>query len=84
VQGQNAGLRLVLYHRTTQGLRSVAYQGGPIILLIGPEGGLSEGEIELAQDKGFIPVCVGPRVLRTETAAVAALAAMQVLWGDAG
>lgn len=84
MQKQGAGLQLVLHHRTKQGLNAMAYQGGPITLLIGPEGGLSQGEIEFAQDKGFIPVCLGPRVLRTETAAVAALAAMQVLWGDAG
>ncbi len=53
-----------------------------ISLLIGPEGGLSSKEIELASQKGFIAAGIGPRVLRTETAAMAALAIVQSLWGD--
>ena len=53
-----------------------------ILLLAGPEGGLSPVEAEVAESRGFTPVRLGPRVLRTETAAVAALAAMQALWGD--
>lgn len=53
-----------------------------MLLLIGPEGGLSPAEIRLAQSRGFLPVRLGPRVLRTETAALAALSAIQALWGD--
>jgi 16S rRNA (uracil1498-N3)-methyltransferase len=52
------------------------------MLLIGPEGGLSAAEIELAQQAGFNPIRFGPRVMRTETAAVAALAVLQARWGD--
>jgi 16S rRNA (uracil1498-N3)-methyltransferase len=55
---------------------------GKVALLIGPEGGLSEDEIALAQQAGFTGIILGPRVLRTETAGVAALAALQMLWGD--
>lgn len=51
-------------------------------LLIGPEGGLTEEETGLACRQGFTGVRLGPRVLRTETAAVAALSAIQTLWGD--
>jgi 16S rRNA (uracil1498-N3)-methyltransferase len=51
-------------------------------LLAGPEGGFTEVESGLAQQRGFVAVRLGPRVLRTETAALAALAAMQTLWGD--
>lgn len=51
-------------------------------LLIGAEGGLDPQEIIAARQAGFQPVRLGPRVLRTETAALAALAAMQALWGD--
>jgi 16S rRNA (uracil1498-N3)-methyltransferase len=51
-------------------------------LLIGPEGGLSPGETQLAQSRGFKPVRLGPRILRTETAALATLSAIQALWGD--
>ena len=51
-------------------------------LLIGPEGGLSDHEIASARGQGFTAVRLGSRILRTETAAVAALAAVQALWGD--
>jgi 16S rRNA (uracil1498-N3)-methyltransferase len=52
------------------------------MLLAGPEGGFTPEEVAVAKSGGFTPVRLGPRVLRTETAAVAALAAMQALWGD--
>jgi 16S rRNA (uracil1498-N3)-methyltransferase len=52
------------------------------MLLIGPEGGLSPVEMQLAQSRGFQPIRLGPRILRTETAALAALSAVQILWGD--
>ena len=51
-------------------------------LVVGPEGGFEADEIAALVAAGAIPVCLGPRVLRTETAALAALAAMQTLWGD--
>ncbi|MDR3300126.1 MAG: 16S rRNA (uracil(1498)-N(3))-methyltransferase [Candidatus Accumulibacter sp.] len=54
----------------------------PVELLIGAEGGLTAEETELARQTGFTAVRLGPRVLRTETAALAALAAIQCLWGD--
>lgn len=53
-----------------------------VCILIGPEGGLDRDEISLAEASGFTPVRLGPRTLRTETAALAALAAVQTLWGD--
>jgi 16S rRNA (uracil1498-N3)-methyltransferase len=53
-------------------------------LLVGPEGGLDEAEIHVAELAGFIRCRVGPRVLRTETAALAALAALQFASGDLG
>jgi 16S rRNA (uracil1498-N3)-methyltransferase len=51
-------------------------------LLVGPEGGLDDEEIRIADAAGFQPVRLGPRVLRTETAGVAALAVLQARWGD--
>ena len=54
----------------------------PVEVLIGPEGGLSDAEIESAQAGGFIPVKMGPRVLRTETAALVALSVLQDRFGD--
>jgi len=51
-------------------------------LLAGPEGGFTAEEVELAQACDFTAVRLGPRILRTETAAIAALAAIHTLWGD--
>ncbi|NNC77601.1 MAG: 16S rRNA (uracil(1498)-N(3))-methyltransferase [Woeseiaceae bacterium] len=53
-----------------------------LCLLIGPEGGFSDREFDDASVAGFQPVSLGPRILRTETAAVAVLAVAQSLWGD--
>lgn len=54
----------------------------PVELLVGPEGGFSDRERDLAASRGFEDVGLGPRVLRTETAPVAALATINALWGD--
>jgi len=74
-------VRLVLHHRTEQSLDSLA-KPNSVALMIGPEGGLSADEIAQAEKSGFLPVALGPRVLRTETAPVAAIALCQWLWGD--
>lgn len=76
-------LRLVLHHRTEQTLGSMD-KPARIALMIGPEGGLNPDEIASAETAGFLPVALGPRVLRTETAPVAAMALCQWLWGDIG
>jgi 16S rRNA (uracil1498-N3)-methyltransferase len=55
-----------------------------VTLLTGPEGGFSDHERDTAKAAGFIPVRLGSRILRTETASLAALAAVQILWGDFG
>ena len=55
-----------------------------VTLLTGPEGGFSDQERDIAKASGFIPVRLGARILRTETASLAALAAVQLLWGDFG
>lgn len=68
-----------------QGANSLHSQGKPcgkVTLLIGAEGGFSEAESASALLCGFAPIKLGARVLRTETAAVAGLAALQTLWGD--
>jgi 16S rRNA (uracil1498-N3)-methyltransferase len=74
--------RLMLSPRAQSNLRDLPRPPREVLLLAGPEGGLSPREQDDAQFAGFTPIRLGPRVLRTETAAVAALAAMQVLWGD--
>ena len=77
----DSGARLLLSPHGGVPLRSLP----PVqsaVLLIGPEGGLTAEEEDLARSYGFQAVQLGARVLRTETAALAALAAMQALWGD--
>lgn len=56
----------------------------PIVLLVGPEGGWTDIERKLADLTGFAGLALGPRVLRTETAGVVALAVLQSQWGDLG
>ncbi len=78
----DATLGLVLDPRAEYGLHELPGPSHRLMLLLGPEGGLSVAELEDAQDKGFRAVRLGPRTLRTETAAIAALTAVQLLWGD--
>ena len=73
---------LLLTPRGGKRLRDLERPAHGVVLLAGPEGGLTAAEEAMAHRSGFVPVSLGPRVLRTETAAVAALAALQALWGD--
>jgi 16S rRNA (uracil1498-N3)-methyltransferase len=73
--------RLVLLPDATSPLPTLVPDRGAV-LLVGPEGGLAEDERALAIRTGFVPTRLGPRILRTETAGVAALAALQALGGD--
>lgn len=82
---ESEAMKLVLHHRTDASLAQLEQQLGrpqSSLLLVGPEGGLSAEEIELALQRGFHPLRLGPRVLRTETAPVAALSVLQFQWGD--
>ncbi len=76
------GSRLVLSPSAPGSLAGLASVPAKLELLIGPEGGLDDDEIGAARNAGFTPVRLGPRVLRTETAAVVALSVLQALWGD--
>jgi 16S rRNA (uracil1498-N3)-methyltransferase len=76
------GLRLVLSPSAPGSLAGLASLPNKVELLIGPEGGLDDDELNAARGAGFTPVRLGPRVLRTETAAVVALSVLQALWGD--
>jgi 16S rRNA (uracil1498-N3)-methyltransferase len=75
---------LLLDPLAEQGLRRLKLSSSAITLLIGCEGGLSPVELARAREAGFFGIRLGPRILRTETAGVAALAAIQALWGDCG
>jgi 16S rRNA (uracil1498-N3)-methyltransferase len=77
-----AAQRWLLWPEAGTGLRDLPRPEAAIELLVGPEGGLTESEAERARAAGFRPLRLGPRVLRTETAAPALLAALQALWGD--
>jgi 16S rRNA (uracil1498-N3)-methyltransferase len=79
---QATGLGLVLAPGAAQPLAALTEKPGALSLLIGPEGGLAEEEIAAAQAGGGIAGSLGPRVLRTETAPLAALAVCQARWGD--
>jgi 16S rRNA (uracil1498-N3)-methyltransferase len=78
---QAAEQRLILSPRAETRLRNLPAPHR-VQLLAGPEGGFAPEEVDTAQACGFTPVRLGPRVLRTETAALAALAAIHALWGD--
>jgi 16S rRNA (uracil1498-N3)-methyltransferase len=75
-------MRLMLSPVAEKSLRDCPAPDAEVNLVVGPEGGLNREEVAFAQLKGFTSVRMGARVLRTETAPLAALAAMQILWGD--
>lgn len=76
------GPDLMLDPETTGGIGELEYDGGTITLLVGPEGGWDSTERDAASAAGFRGVSLGPRILRTETAAIAAVTAVQSRWGD--
>ena len=78
----HTGLRLIASLNRAQTLAAIAPPPEKAVLLAGPEGGWTAEEEAAAAAAGFTAVSLGPRVLRTETAAPAANAAMQALWGD--
>lgn len=77
-----ATTRCVLDPQAGSGLAALAQPAGPLHLLVGPEGGWSDEELAACRAAGCIGVGLGPRVLRTETAGLAMLAALQARWGD--
>lgn len=78
-QGQ---LKLILDPKSTKSLRDYEIKSQEISVLIGPEGGLNDEEIQQALMHGFQSTCLGPRILRTETAAITALSVLQAAAGD--
>ncbi len=82
LQHCNADLKLVLSPHTEPLVLAELERPKSVAILIGPEGGLEENEVQQAITAGFHSWLVGPRVLRTETAPVAAAAVLHYLWGD--
>lgn len=81
-QPATASLKLMFAPDAQHTLHALPRPGGDVTVLAGPEGGFAADEYSAALTAGFVPIRLGPRVLRTETAALAALSAMQTLWGD--
>jgi len=84
---QSAGARIMLWEGEPTPLREVLKKidaPGEMTLLIGPEGGFSEGEVLTAQAQGFLVAGLGQRVLRAETATISILSIIQHLFGDLG
>jgi len=79
---QSSGLRIFLDPYAQTSLAQLTPENNEVTLLTGPEGGFSNTERDAAVLAGFTPVRLGARVLRTETASLAALATVQMLWGD--
>jgi 16S rRNA (uracil1498-N3)-methyltransferase len=75
-------MKFILLPEGAAALHEQTIMGEDVTLLIGPEGGFSNDEALMVQHAGFIPIRLGSRVLRTETAAIAGIAAIQTLWGD--
>lgn len=71
-------------HRVLDEQEDPSYSNAPVYITIGPEGGLTEEEISLICEFGGSPVSIGPRILRTETAAIAVTALLMARWGDLG
>ncbi|MDX1653979.1 MAG: 16S rRNA (uracil(1498)-N(3))-methyltransferase [Candidatus Competibacteraceae bacterium] len=80
--GNFQGRGLLLDPEAVGSLAQWPFSQEPLTLLIGPEGGFNPRELAAARGAGFQGVRLGPRVMRTETAGVAALAVLQALWGD--
>jgi len=79
-----AANRIIFEPGKVDTLKTYQQPDGAVAVLIGPEGGFSEQEVADAENSGFSALGFGPRVVRNETAAIASIAAMQVLWGDMG
>jgi 16S rRNA (uracil1498-N3)-methyltransferase len=80
------GLKILLYERRGENLKEILkrYQPRKIYVMVGPEGGFTEEEVRLAKDKGFIPIKLGQRILRTETAAITIVGILQYELGGLG
>lgn len=76
------GSRFLLHPAASTNLKNHTPDNNSVVVLIGPEGGLTDDEITYAKTQGYHDIQLGPRILRTETAALATISAIQMLWGD--
>ena len=76
------GTKLIFHPGAEQMMSKINLQDDKLTLLIGAEGGFSDSEFQKALDNNYIPISLGPRILRTETAVVCSVSNAQQLWGD--
>jgi 16S rRNA (uracil1498-N3)-methyltransferase len=78
------GLKILLWEKEGESLKMILRQYLPrkIYVMVGPEGGFTEEEVKLAKARGFIPIKLGQRILRTETAAITLIGILQYELGD--
>ncbi len=86
---RSCDLKIIFWEEATAAIDALAPARGPdraekIFLMLGPEGGFSAAEIQQARDSGFSVASLGPRILRAETATIAACSLIQYLYGDMG
>ena len=74
-------MKIVLHRGADESLPKLAKPEGELTLLVGPEGGFSDKEIAKACTVGYQVINIGPKILRTETAALFAISVCQLLWG---
>lgn len=88
VAGAEADIKIAFWEKETVPLKAVAPKKSSLhhslLVLIGPEGGFSDAEMDLARSAGFVTASIGPRILKAETAAIAACALVQYIYGDMG
>jgi len=80
-------LRLILWEKEGERLTEVLRKKErekEVFFIVGPEGGLSQEEVEEAEKAHFIPITLGKRILRSETASLCLLSILQYEWGDMG
>lgn len=76
-------LKITMHHHSAKPIKDMPEPlDKSVSVLIGPEGGLTEDEVESSINQGFQPVALGPRVLRTETAPIVILTCINLIWGD--
>ncbi len=82
IQTTRPGLKLILHPNRSKTWRDYPLQQTDVSLVIGPEGGFCDEEVDLACKYGYLALSLGPRILRTETAAITALSVLQAVGGD--
>ncbi|MGX1112654.1 16S rRNA (uracil1498-N3)-methyltransferase [Pseudoalteromonas sp. MBR-15] len=75
-------IKLTLHPRAKHSIKTIQVPSSGVRFLVGPEGGFTDEELEIAKQQAFVDIRLGPRVLRTETAALTVLSALQLQFGD--